>query len=368
MSHDSRETLLGPPLGRVAEPLGKLSPYRVPPEPPPIKLDANESPFLLAKRARDAIGDAVSLLPLHRYPDGRARELRRILAERLDASPDELLLGTGSDEVITVLMCALSRPRGGEAASVLYPGPTFVMYSHSAHAHGLHPVEVPLKDDWSLDVDAMRAAFDRHRPSLAFYATPNNPTGNTFDDGALSTLFGEYPDTVHVLDEAYGAFDRDESGQARWRHGRVRVRPNVVALGTLSKIGLAGARIGWVRAHPALINELEKVRQPFNLDSLAQTVAAIVLRDHYDELERNAKIIVAERRRVMAALRARGHELDDSQANFFLLHVEDGAAERARLLEHGVAVRAFSDPRLATRVRITLGTPDENDALLALYD
>ncbi len=338
--------------------------YTVPPEPPRVKLDANESPWPLPAEATRAIADAVAALPYNRYPDGRARGLRAALARRLDADPEALVLGAGSDEIITILMNALSHPADGRAAAVLFPGPSFVMYGITAKNHGLRPIDVDLRDDFSLDVDAMRAAFARERPSLAFYATPNNPTGNAFDEDALRTLISENPDTVHVIDEAYGTFHRDAPRVApRTLRSWTSEFPQVAVMGTLSKVGLAALRVGWLQAHPVLTGELEKVRQPFNLNAPAQEAARLLLEDFSEVLEERTAQIVAERERLAGALTAAGFECMPSQANFVLSRIP--RARRETLLERGVAIRFFADPRLEGYARVTVGTPEETDALLA---
>lgn len=338
--------------------------YTVPPEPPPVKLDANESPWPLPANASRAIADAVAALPYNRYPDGRAQGLRGALAKRLDADPDALVLGAGSDEIITILMNALSHSEDGRTAAVLFPGPSFVMYGITAKNHGLRAIDVDLRADFTLDLEAMRAAFSAERPSLAFYATPNNPTGNAFDEEALRALVAEYPETVHVIDEAYGPFHRDQpTDSPRTLRAWTNEFPQVAVMGTLSKVGLAALRVGWLQAHPLLAAELEKVRQPFNLNAPAQEAARLLLEDFADVLEERTAQIVSERERLARALDAAGFPCMPSRANFVLSRIP--LAQRETLLERGVAIRFFADPRLEGYARVTVGTPEETDALLA---
>ena len=278
--------------------------------------------------------------------------------------PDDYVLGCGSDEVIAMLMTACSQPRAGATqAKVLYPVPTFVMYGITSRALGLDPVEVPLTDDFELDEAALHAAFERERPNLAFYATPNNPTGNRFDDGILERLVRAFPETLHIVDEAYGPFASTSLYAWCDRY------PQVGLLGTLSKIGVAAARVGWVRLHPELSAEVEKVRQPFNLNALGQLTAELALTELAPILDEQVAAIVAERDVLVAGLR------DDprltpypTEANFVLVRVADGDSQGLAedLLARGVAVRSFHKygGRLAGLIRITVGTPDENQALL----
>ncbi|HJL18598.1 MAG TPA: histidinol-phosphate transaminase [Sandaracinaceae bacterium LLY-WYZ-13_1] len=351
-----------PPTGIVGEALAELSAYRTKPDPAPVKLDANESPWPLPAEARERLGRALADVPLHRYPDLMARGVRRALARRLAAAPDELVLGVGSDEVIGVLLSALGRPRPRAAKpTVLYPTPTFVMYPITARVHGFDPVEVPLADDWSLDVEAILAALEARRPNLVFLATPNNPTGNAFSDDALAAVVAAAGDALVVIDEAYAPF----AGRSlsHW----VDHHPNVAVLGTLSKIGLAGLRLGWVRLHRALASEVEKARPPYNLNLYAQRAAEVLLEDFPEALDAQVARIVEERERLGAALDALdGVTVSSSAANFFLIEVPDAAATHAGLLERGVQVRRFAGvPRLARHLRVTVGTPEEDDRLLA---
>jgi histidinol-phosphate aminotransferase len=351
-----------PPLELVGEGLATLSAYRTRPDAAPIKLDANESPWPLPDEARARLAEVLRDAPLHRYPDLLATELRAALAERMGAAPDELLLGVGSDEVIGILMAAFGQPRSGAARAVaLYPSPSFVMYPITARVHGLEPVEVALREDWSLDLAGMRAAIEAHRPNLVFLATPNNPTGNAFDEEALLAIVEAAPDALVVIDEAYAPF-RGHS-HSRW----VERHANVGVLATLSKVGLAGVRLGWIRMHRELVAEAEKARPPYNLGTLTQLAAQLFLREMPWVLDAQVQAIVAERSRLQDALRAiPGVRVHPSVANFLLIEVGDAPLLHAAMLARGVQLRAFSsEPRLARHLRVTVGTPEENDRLLA---
>jgi histidinol-phosphate aminotransferase len=338
-----------------------LSAYRTPLDPPPIKLDANESPWPLPPEAQALLADRLARVELHRYPDLAAREVKRVLAARLGAQPDELVLGVGSDEVIALLLSALGAPRDdGSPATVLVPTPTFTMVALIAKVHGLVPVEVPRTAEWALDVPAMLAAIEAHDPSLIYLASPNNPTANALSEASIRAMLEAAPRSVVLVDEAYGAFAGKSLGP--W----CEAYPNLAVLGTLSKIGLAGLRLGWGRLHPALAEELEKVRLPYNLNAYAQHAAATLLGELPHVLDDAIARIVDERARLARALeRIEGLRVWPSDANFLLVEAEDAEDVQRHLLGAGVAVRRFgSDPRLAQQLRITVGTPDENDALL----
>jgi histidinol-phosphate aminotransferase len=354
----------GPPLSRLWDHLAPVRAYTVPPEAPPVKLDANELPHALPPEARRRLGEALAGIDLHRYPDARAQALRDALCARLGGTPGELVLGSGSDEVIALLMTALGRPPAGRArAAVLYPEPTFVMFGISARVHGLDPVGVPLGPRWELDVSAMSAAIAREQPNLIFLASPNNPTGNAFEASAIEQLVEAAPDSLVVLDEAYVAFADRSLRDLRHRH------PNVAVLGTLSKIGFAAARIGWAQLHPDLAQEVDKARQPFNLNALSQAVGHLALTELWPVVQDHIRHVNRERDRLASALAAVPQlSVWPSNANFLLVKVREGdaGALAATLRGDGVAVRSFGDAAgpLAGHLRITVGTPEENDRLL----
>jgi histidinol-phosphate aminotransferase len=200
-----------------------------------------------------------------------------------------------------------------------------------------------------------------------YYASPNNPTGNCFARDRIETLVESFPDTLHVIDEAYGAYSGQSFATFAERHA------NCALMGTLSKIGFAGIRVGWVRIHESLSAELEKVRQPFNLNTTSQVVATLALTDFAPLLEEQITLIVAERERLAHALDAHDSlQCFPSGANFLLVRYTGNVPELcASLLDRGIAVRRFSrgDSRLQSCIRMTIGTPEENLRLVeALRD
>jgi histidinol-phosphate aminotransferase len=348
----------------VKSSLGPLHAYKAFAKAFPAKLDANESPWPLPLEARMRVAEVLVNLDLHRYPDAGAHALREALARRVGASDaDTLVLGVGSDEALAMLMRALGEPRKGRAKPVvLFPDPSFVMYGMRALVEDCEPLPVPLDRDFQLDVEAMREAIAQTRPNLIFLATPNNPTGNAFRDDAIVAVLEAAPDALVILDEAYGAFAGRSLRALRDRY------ENVAMMGTLSKIGLAAARVGWVELPRALADQVEKVRQPYNLNSLSQAVATLALTELWPVLEGHVAQIRAERARLFERLSARPElHVYPSDANFFLVRVK-GDAERLGhdLLTRGVSVRAFRGATgpLAGHVRITVGTPAENDLLM----
>jgi histidinol-phosphate aminotransferase len=343
----------------------RLAPLRAyAPKPAPrIKLDANESPWPLPEDARRALAEKLAALPLNRYPDPRATRLRELLVDRVGGAPDDLVVGAGSDEVICILMNALGQPRESRREAVtLSVEPSFVMYRHNAVVCGHRYVGVPLRSDFTLDVEPVCETLAAEQPNLVFLATPNNPTGNAFADDAIAAVVEHAPSSLVVIDEAYGAFAGRSLRHLCDEHG------NVALMGTLSKVGLAAARVGYCRLPASIAADVDKVRQPFNLSSLALAAAELALTDLSPILDAQVSKIVSERERLAAALAARD-ELEPlpSQANFILVRVRgDAVALAERLREREIAVRVFANaPALAGCVRITIGTPEENDALLA---
>ncbi|MGB5809169.1 MAG: histidinol-phosphate transaminase [Polyangiales bacterium] len=342
--------------------LSELEAYRVPPSPPRVKLDANESPWPLPGEAWETILSAVRRTALHRYPDGRATTLRDALTANYGGTADGFVIGSGSDELIALLATAMCRPPAGkDRPVVLYPEPTFVMYGITSLGHGWTTAGIPLDPDWDLDVDAMGEAIEREQPNLVYYATPNNPTGNTFTRERIEALVARHPNTLHVIDEAYAPFAGGSLSSLCDEY------PQCAMLGTLSKVGFAAIRVGWTRLHPELARELEKVRQPFNLNALSQEIATLALTDLAPLVRSQARAVAAERELLATALREiPGISTYPSQANFLLLRIEGNPrAVCEGLLERGIAVRRFDGhPRLAQCIRITVGTPEENGRLV----
>jgi histidinol-phosphate aminotransferase len=323
--------------------------------PDAIKLASNEVPYGPLPGVVEAA--AAAMRESHRYPDAGVLALRVALAERHGLDPARLVTGCGSVALAEHLIRASTLP-GDE---VLYAWRSFEAYPLIAAGAGVRSVRVPITADHRHDLDAMAAAVtDRTR--LIFVCSPNNPTGPAIGRADLTAFLDSVPDTVLVvLDEAYREFVTDPAvpdGLA------VAVgRPNVVVLRTFSKAwGLAGLRIGWLAAAQAVAEAVRKVVTPFSTSMVAQVTALAALRQE-DEVMRRVALVVTERERVLAAVRAIVDDVPDTQANFVWLPLGERAAEFATACEkRGVIVRAFA----GDGVRVTIGTPAENDAFLAV--
>ncbi len=342
--------------------------YHVPrPDGVIAKLDANEMPFALPAELAAALGAELAKVPLERYPIADGGELRERLAREVGVPAAQVVLGNGSDELIALLVSAFSAPRAGAAhATILYPSPTFVVYRIAAIAHRVEPVEVALRADFTLDLAAVEHAIATRRPNVCFFALPNNPTGTLWPPEEIAGLAARHPDVIVVSDEAYLAYG------GRTLAPRLADLPNLVVMRTLSKIGMAALRVGWIAAHPQLAAEVEKVRPPYNLGALDQRAATWLLEHARDWLDARARDVVVERGRLVAALRGLpGLRVFDTEANLVMVRVGapmDGRASQVwqSLANRGVLVRNFDRPgALAGCLRITVGTPAENDALLA---
>ena len=336
--------------------------YHVPDSIGYVKLDSMENPYQLPDALRVELGKRLAEAALNRYPVPSYSTLKSRICGKLGVPAGyDVLLGNGSDELITILATAIARQEGGRAV-VMAPVPAFVMFARSAQFAGADFVGVPIKDDFSLDLPAMLAAIEEHKPSLVFLAYPNNPTGNLYDADDMVRIIeacGEHG--IVVVDEAYQPFARVSFMECLPRH------PNLVVMRTLSKLGLAGIRLGYMSAAAPLLAEFEKVRPPYNVNVLTQVAAEFAL-DHVDVLDRQAGLLNEERTRLASLLSALpGVEVFPSAANFIALRVPD--ADRACAILHGekVLIKNLSKMHklLANCIRVTVSTPEENDQFLA---
>lgn len=320
-----------------------------------IKLDANENPY----GAPPGVLERLAALPaVHLYPDQQSRALREALATFTGVPADLLLAGAGSDELIATL-CRLFLTGGGAALNC---PPTFSMYPFFIREAGGRVIDIPRREDFSLDLEAIEQAVERERPRLLFLASPNNPDGSRLPDEALERLLA-LP-LVVVVDEAYVEFSDHES-----RITQVPERENLVVLRTFSKwAGLAGLRVGYGAFPAALVPYLWRLKEPYTV-SVAASAAALAVLERPDYLPRQRARIAAERRRLTEGLDALpGLQPYPSEANFVLCRVdpevERAGALRRALEEEGILVRGYGPGALENSLRIAVGRPDQVDALL----
>ncbi|MFM7331654.1 MAG: histidinol-phosphate transaminase, partial [Brachymonas sp.] len=329
-----------------------------------IKLDAMENPFTLPAHLQNALGERLGSVAINRYPGARVDDLKAALRAYAQVpSGYGLMLGNGSDELISLLAMACDIP----GAKILAPLPGFVMYAMSAQLQGLQFIGVDLTVDFELDETAMLAAVEKEKPAITYLAYPNNPTANLWNAGTIRQIIAAcsgYGGMV-VMDEAYQPFSSKS-----WL-GEIKAAPeanaNVLLMRTLSKFGLAGVRLGYMCGPQALIHEIDKLRPPYNISVLNAECALFAL-ENSDEFSQQAGTITAQRAMLLEAL-ARMPKLKayPSDANMITVRTPDADAAFAHLKRQGILVKNISKmhPLLKNCLRLTVGTPDENEKMLA---
>ncbi len=331
----------------------KLKAYSIDETPIRIKLDAMENPYPMPEDVRREIADAAWNALINRYPDPTGKNLKQAISDLWGMDPSRMLLGNGSDELIQAIILAFGGP-------VLIPMPTFAMYEISARALSQDAVTVPLGKDFGLDADKLIKKAKQKKAKVIFLACPNNPTGNRFSEEAVRKILDK-ADAAVVIDEAYFSFSGKTCLPFLDRH------PNMIILRTLSKIGFAGLRIGILTAAPKVIEELNKLRLPYNINTLSQAAAVVALR-HRDVLDQQISLLISERERLYNALSGmRGITAYPSETNFILIRTtRDAAGIYKRLKQRGILVKNLNRPGLLKNcLRVTVGTPEENSEFLA---
>lgn len=350
------------PVAKLAQTLIRpeilaLQGYHVPDSSGLIKLDAMENPYFLPQALRDEIESAVACAQINRYPDPDPVELKEKIRRTLDL-PDGMavLLGNGSDELIQLLAMAVNRPN----AVLLSVEPSFVMYRMIATFIGMRYVGVPLAEDFSLDLEATLEVIRREQPAIVFIAYPNNPTGNLFSRQHVRAII-EAASGLVVVDEAYYAFASDSFIPDLADY------PNLLVMRTFSKLGMAGLRLGFLAGSGVWLEQLEKLRLPYNVGVLPQLVASTLLKNHGVLLEQ-AEAIRAERavlHRQLAEMP--GVEVYASEANFLLFRVKNATAIFNGLKQRGVLIKNLNGahPMLEDCLRVTVGTPEQDGMFIA---
>ena len=326
-----------------------------------VKLDVMESPYRLPEALAAEVGKVVSQVAINRYPVPSATELRALIREVMQVPAGcDVLLGNGSDECIQYITAALAR----DGAVVMAPAPSFAMFAMHALFYRLRFVGVPLLEDFTLDTEAFLAAMSKEKPALVWIAFPNNPTGNAFPVADIERIVRAAPGLV-VIDEAYQPF----AGATFMP--RLAEFDNMVVMRTVSKIGMAGLRLGYVCGRPEWIEAFNKTRSPFNINVLTEAVA-IKLLQNKKILDAQAAKVLEERERLRPELeRLSGLKIFPSAANFLLARVAGGKGAGTRVFDRmkaqGVLVKDFSGghPLMDNCLRLTIGTPEENRILVA---
>lgn len=323
-----------------------------------IKLASNENPLGPSKKALEAVARALG--NLHRYPDGSCYYLKEKLAVKLGVDPSMLIFGNGSNEIIELLVRAFLK-KGEEAVMA---DPSFAVYPIVIKTVGARGAIAPLKD-MRHDLRAM-ARLINDKTRIIFIANPNNPTGTIVTDSEFSRFMKDVPDDVIVcVDEAYSEFVR--SGEYPDTLSYIKEGRPVLLLRTFSKIyGLAGLRVGYGVAHPEIVDFMNRVRQPFNVNSLAQ-VAAMAALDDTEHLKKTLQNNDSGLKYLFKEVRALGFECVETEANFFLIKVGDGKVVYNALLKKGVIVRPMASYNLPEYIRVTVGLPEENERFIKSF-
>jgi histidinol-phosphate aminotransferase len=343
----------------IRQDVASMHGYAIQPSAGLVKLDAMENPFRLPPQLQHELGERLGRVAINRYPVQSTADVVAALSKFVELPAGcKMILGNGSDELIDMLSVACDVP----GATLLAPLPGFVMYQMSAQLRGLNFAGVPLTADFELDEAAMLAAIEVHRPALTYIAYPNNPTANLFDERVVERIVaavGAQKGLV-VFDEAYQPFS------SRSWLPKLGAHDHVLVMRTLSKFGLAGVRLGYLCGAAALIDEVDKVRPPYNI-SVLNAEATLFALEQADEYAHQAAVLRSERARVSAQLAAlSGVSVFPSEANMILVRVPDAKQCFEGMKSRGVLVKHIAGlhPLLANCLRLTVGGPEENDALI----
>ena len=349
-------------LQKIRPVIKKIQAYHVADASGLIKLDAMENPYQLSEGLKAELQVELNKAELNRYPDPSAARLRKKLSQVMSVPEGKsIVLGNGSDELIQILAMAVADHEDKDVCLMSFD-PGFVMYRMIADFVGINYVGVALSEDFSLDMDAVRESIKKNRPAIIFIAYPNNPSANCYSEKDIEEIISLAPGMV-VLDEAYHPFAQTSFME------RLTEYDNLLVMRTVSKMGLAGLRLGLLCGHPDIISEIDKIRLPYNINVLTQITAEFVL-DNIEVLNHQAKLIRDEREKLSAAMSAvSGLQVFPSQANFVLFRVLDKRADEVfeSIKQSGVLIKNMKadDGLLKNCLRVTVGTPSENQAFVA---
>jgi len=323
-----------------------------------IRLDANESPFPLPSDIQEKVDSALKKIPPNRYPEPSSRRLKEAFSGLFGCCPENVMAGNGSDELISLILWTFRNTRDQSRPRILIPVPTFAMYSIGARSAGYEVVGVPLRRDLTLERHLFLSEIVRTDPGVIFLSSPNNPTGTLFGREDIEAILDVSRGLV-VVDEAYGDF----SGEKSWV-SRIAEYGNLAVLRTLSKVGAAAWRCGFLAANSSLIEEINKVRLPFNVNAFTQAAAEVML-EGYPGISDQVQTVIMERNRLASVLERCGLEVFPSRANF--LFVRAGEREEALwtfLKQHDIMVKFIARNQVTgDALRVSIGSRDQNEML-----
>ncbi len=326
-----------------------------------VWLDANESPFGLSPEDSAALAQHLAGVNLNRYPESSAEPLRKLLAGRLGVDAEAILVGGGTQDLVRLLCSTFSKLKQRESRPrVGYPLPSPSHYKLAVISQGARPLEMPLREDFGLDLVAMERQITGGHPNLLLFCRPNDPTGNVWSREEMVKVIEEHPEIVVAVDETYFDFCQETLLDLVGRY------PHVVILRSLSKVGLAGLRVGYLVGHPELVQEVHKVRPAHSISTLTLEATLWLLEHYQAKLEEHARQTLAERDRLATALQGiEGVRVSPSLGNFLLLQVADAAGVARALLRRGVSVVEVGEG-LPNGLRVSIGAVADNARLVQM--
>ena len=340
----------------IKDSVRSLKPYSTENIQSEVKLHANESPFPPTKELYDLFAASLKNFPLNRYPDPDSKNLKESIAKRLDTKTDHLVIGNGSDEIILLLLQVFCM----EEDTIIIPDPTFAMYAIISQSLGIKTKNIPLDSNWDFNASLLLEAAEKNKSRLIFLSYPNNPTGNCFSETEVRKVIEQFEGIV-VIDEAYYDFSKKSFISEIKNHN------NLVVLRSFSKIGLAAMRVGFGVANPLIIQEINKVRLPYNSNMLSQSFAEHLI-NNFQVVQKQIDSILEERSRLIDELeKINSITVFPTDSNFILFKTERSADELfTHLIYNGILVRNLSShPKLHNCLRVTVGTINENDRFIS---
>lgn len=330
-----------------------LESYRVEPKVQGIALDKNELPWSLNSNVQEAVINSIRTMEFNRYPDSSCTGLKKAISEYTGVEPSSIAVGNGSDELISVVLQTFIDP----GDTVVLSNPSFSMYKIYGTVCGARIWEYYLDDSFGMKPGEFIDCMRREKPKLVFLCNPNNPTGSRLEPEVIEEIL-KAADGIVIVDEAYFEFSGLTAA------GLLRSHENLIILRTFSKaFGLAALRLGYMLASRDIISYIDRVRSPFNVNAFAQAAAVEVLRN-LDAVMERVELVKVERERLWKLFNGlEGLKCYDSWSNFLLISTPRAGEIYSRLREAGICIKSFSSHRLRDCLRITIGSPQQNDSL-----
>lgn len=342
---------------KIREEVQTLKPYYIEELQVKIKLDANESPYELPQEEKEELIKQLTAISLNRYPDPQGKTLKELLAKKEKIVPEQIILGNGSDEIINMILMIFK-----EGAKVMFPAPGFAMYAISSKILGKTLLPYALKEPYyEVDEELFFQILTENEPELVFIANPNNPTGNLFPPETLEKALEQFKDTIFVSDEAYFPYSQQTMIDKLSKY------KNLLIMRSLSKIGFASIRLGYLMGDKTVIQAINKVRLPYNINTLTQKIAEYITKKN-DLITQWISDTIEERERLYKTLTALNIFTLPSKGNFITFKIEKSGFYNY-LLENGIIVKDLSQSfGMKNFYRVTVGKKEENDYFIKLLN